>query len=179
MRGLLVSLWLAAAPNLTQAQAVACAGAPPEPSWLARGPVSRNCEVDHPASPVGKAPDLRRAFFEGLRPSDRCLEATFEFVVDAEGLVDTTRVRLRESTSAAATLAVRTSLSELRFAPAQRADSAVAQLVVYRRGVTYGAPARGTTAFSVGRVTMEELQRGVALGPGGRPISISDCDEGA
>lgn len=156
-----------------------CTGRPPDPAWLAAGPVYRDCEVDRVARQLGKEPDLRRAFFAELRPSDRCLEASFEFVVTPAGLVDTTTIRLLESNSAAATASIRSSLPELRFEPARREQVAVPQLLLYRRGVTYGAltPGRSKVPFAVGRVTPEELSRGVALGAGGRPVSLSECEE--
>jgi len=150
MRGLVLGLLvLVPAEAAAQSPPPVCSGLPLESAWLAAGPVFRDCDVDKPAKRKGGEPKLDDRHFKELDPTFACKEIVLEFVVTADGLVDTTATRLISSDHQALTLAVRETLGVLRFEPATLNGEQVRQLVVYRRGATRGG---GVQAFRVGRI---------------------------
>src|SRR5262249_22705402 len=60
-----------------------CNGAPPDSTWLLRGPVYRDCEVDRKAEVM---PPLPHPDYVPMgSPRQGCFSAEFEFVVDTLG----------------------------------------------------------------------------------------------
>ena len=134
--GILVLLILGATPLAAQKSKRRCTGEAPDSALLHRGPVYRDCDVDHPARlrtvdlPLDYNPPT------GGLGSTRCLRAEFQFVIDTIGRVEQATVRPGNSNDRGLENAVRTNLGQLRYEPARKAGAKVRQVVVFARAVS-------------------------------------------
>jgi hypothetical protein len=108
-----------------------CNGAPPDSTWLLRGPVYRDCEVDTKAEVIQPEPLPDYSPMGTPRPG--CFSAEFEFVVDTLGEPEILTIRPTHSNDRGLEDALRSSIPKVRFTPARLADRRVRQLVVYKR----------------------------------------------
>lgn len=130
----------------TQAPATECTGAPPDSTWLAAGPVYRDCEVDTPAKVRGGAPTIRATQFINVRDAKPCLRISLDLVVGPDGKVETDKVVVVESDHPIMTQETLKTIGGLRFDPARLGGQAVRQQVRYTRGVALSG-----MRFAVGR----------------------------
>jgi|ERR1043166_7501651 len=125
--GLIASLPLSA----QQKKKGHCSGAPPDSTWLLRGPVYRDCEVDKKAEVI--QPEPLPDYTPMGTPRAGCFSAEFEFVVDTQGEPEVLTIRATHSNDRGLEDALRSSIPNLRFTPALLADHPVRQLFVYKR----------------------------------------------
>lgn len=141
-----------APPPAAQAQDAGCEGARPDSLVSAVPPIYRECDVTRKAERRGREPVLDFNPVPSSLPEDRCLHATFTFLVDSTGSVEPATILFQQTNFAAFAAAVAKSLAELRYRPAEREGRRVRQRVVYRRTSAEGIE-RGLVPFQVGRVT--------------------------
>jgi hypothetical protein len=113
-----------------------CSGDPPDPAWMAAGPVYRDCEVDRKAELRGSEPRLPYTPPATGSSSGRCYSAELEFVVDTAGVPVLSTVRERASNDRGMEEAMRAILPVRRYQPARLDGQPVRQLVVYRSAVS-------------------------------------------
>jgi hypothetical protein len=107
-----------------------CLLADDDSTFLAGGPVFRECAVDEPAR------ERRRIPPTGFRPQTppagggmKCYLVELEFVVDTNGMPETKTARVRRSTDTNYTDAVLTTLAQWRYSPAKKDGMPVRQIV--------------------------------------------------
>jgi hypothetical protein len=109
-----------------------CSGDPPDPAWMAAGPVYRDCEVDRKAELRGSEPRLPYTPPVTGSSSGRCYSAELEFVVDTAGVPELSTVRARPANDRDVEEAMRAVLPMRRYQPALLQERPVRQIVVYR-----------------------------------------------
>lgn len=148
MTGVLMIIMAALAQSQTTAPD--CTGAPPDSTWLAAGPVYRDCEVDTAARQKDEGPRYQNTRFVGLRVDKPCLRIKLDVVVEANGRVNRDLVNVVSSDHRVMTEETLKTLGGLRYDPAMKDGQAVRQLARYERSVRL----EGVT---------------IAVGPAGRP----------
>jgi hypothetical protein len=105
-------------------------------TYLARGPVYRDCAVDEKARLT--TTNLHPDFQPTGRPESGCLSAEVEFVVDSTGVPEVETARLVRSNSSSFGDAVLAMVRSLRYEPAKIAGARVRQIVSDRRTAVVG-----------------------------------------
>jgi hypothetical protein len=105
-------------------------------TYLARGPVYRDCAVDEKARLT--TTNLHPDFQPTGRPENGCLSAEVEFVVDSTGVPEVETARLVRSNSSSFGDAVLAMVRSLRYEPAKIAGARVRQIVSDRRTAVVG-----------------------------------------
>lgn len=129
-----------------------CGLLPADSVFAAHAPLYRDCAVTTKARLL--TTDVRPDFTPatGARSGGaRCYSAEYEFVITPEGTVDVATARLLKSNSPELSDAIRAMLPRLKYAPATRDGTAVAQIGLYRTATqtTIVAVPMGTSPSSV------------------------------
>ncbi len=118
------ALLVAALPLYAQSTRENCTRIPIDTMQFGRSPIFRDCEVDKPARRT-KQPGLSFTFPSSLH----CAIADLEFIVAADGTPVAETARVLTTNEPRFGTSLLKSLPKWRYIPAQRGDSAVAQLV--------------------------------------------------
>jgi hypothetical protein len=113
-----------------------CALRPQDSTFMAGGPVYRDCAVK------SKAVFLTQSIHPEFHPSmqgtgSACYSADLEYVVDAKGLVETKTARVVRTNSEPLVEALLSILPQWKFQPARLNDQPVRQIVLERRVVKF------------------------------------------
>jgi len=100
-------------------------------SWTARGPVYRDCEVDHAARLRNQ-----RVLPVGYTPTEACETAVLDYVVDEKGVPDLTTVKIVRGNSQTLARALIANLGALQYQPAMKNGAPVRQVVQLRYAAT-------------------------------------------
>lgn len=134
IRPFVVLALLASFVSSAEAQRVRrCTGEAPDSALMAAGPIYRDCEVDKPARRRGGEPRLSMSTTPNQAPRDDCYEVQLEFVVDTTGKPEQSTVIVRRSDMREMLEAVRQTVPELHYEPAQKDGKRVRQVVIYER----------------------------------------------
>lgn len=118
-----------------RARRTSCALAPADSTYLATGPVYRDCAVDQRARPRG--PGVRPEFRPSSPPlgGTACYSAELEFVVDTTGAPELETARVVRTNDATFGDAVLATLLNWRYDPARKDGIAVRQIVREKRSM--------------------------------------------
>lgn len=122
----------ASAGGSTAANRPSCRSAPVDSMFLGSGPVYGACEVDRQATMIGRPIFSPPGSGVTSRPIPSCERADVEFVVDANGVARTDRIKNVRFNSMELLQALRDAVPTMRFTPALKDGQPVAQ--VFRFG---------------------------------------------